>query len=43
MERDEKASATGGIVFRNEKPSLRSGRYTRMTASRRSSKSSERY
>ena len=39
MGRGEKASATGGgDYFRNEEPSRRGGRYTKMTASRRSSK-----
>ena len=43
--RDEKASATGGWedYFRNEEPSRRRGRYTKMTARRRSSKGAERY
>jgi len=33
----------GGNYFRNEEPSRRRGRYTKMTASRRSSKGAERY
>ena len=43
MERGEKASAKGGGFSRNEGPSRRKGRYTRMTASKRSSKGAERY